>query len=231
MRHAVRQPLGCKVWSSAAGRLELSEQDARLTLPRSTRLIKRIIDVCGSALLLLFSSPVILVFACLIKLEDSGPVLYRRKVVGTSGVFDAFKLRSMRVDADQILKEDAELRQQFQVNFKLKDDPRVTRVGAVMRRFSMDELPQLWNVLRGEMSLVGPRMISPAELEKFGEAAWIFNCVKPGLTGYWQLSGRHELGYEDRVTKELWYTQNRSLGLDLKILLKTPLRVLSGGES
>lgn len=217
--------------SSAARQLDLSEQDARLTLPRSTRLIKRIIDVCGSALLLLFSSPVILVFAFLIKLEDSGPVLYRRKVVGTSGVFDAFKLRSMRVDADQILKEDAELRQQFQVNFKLKDDPRVTRVGAVMRRFSMDELPQLWNVLRGEMSLVGPRMISPAELEKFGEAVWIFGSVKPGLTGYWQLSGRQELGYEDRVKKELWYTQNRSLSLDLKILLKTPLRVLRGGES
>jgi lipopolysaccharide/colanic/teichoic acid biosynthesis glycosyltransferase len=96
----------------------------------------------------------------------------------------------------------------------------------------VDELPQLWNVLRGEMSLVGPRMISPAELKKFGEAAWIFNHVKPGLTGYWQISGRHELGYEDRVKKELWYTQNRSLGLDLMILLKTPLRVLRGmGES
>jgi lipopolysaccharide/colanic/teichoic acid biosynthesis glycosyltransferase len=219
------------VSSSTAGRLELSEQERRLPLLHSARVIKRIIDVCGAALLLLFSSPLILVFACLIKLEDGGPVLFRRKVLGPSGAFDAFKLRSMRVDAEQILEQNAQLRQQFQINFKLKNDPRVTRVGAVMRRFSIDELPQLWNVLRGEMSLVGPRMISPAELEKFGDAGWIFNCVKPGLTGHWQLNGRRELGYEDRVKKELWYTQNRSLGLDLKILLKTPLRVLRGGDS
>ena len=217
--------------SSAAGRLEVNTREARLPLPRSTRFLKRLIDLCSAALLLLCSLPLIFVFACVIKLEDGGPVLYRRRVVGPSGAFDAFKLRSMRVDAEQILEWDARLHQQFQTNFKLKNDPRVTRVGAVMRRFSIDELPQLWNVLSGEMSLVGPRMISPAELEKFGDAAWIFNCVKPGLTGYWQLNGRQELGYEDRVKKELWYTQNRSLSLDLKILLKTPLRVLRGGES
>ena len=218
--------------SSAARRLDLSAQEARLPLHRSSRFVKRLIDLFGAAVLLLFSSPLVFVFACLIKLEDGGPVLYRRRVVGMAGAFDAFKLRSMRVDAEQILERDAQLSQQFQANFKLRNDPRITRTGAVMRRFSVDELPQLWNVLRGEMSLVGPRMISPAELKKFGEAAWIFNHVKPGLTGYWQISGRHELGYEDRVKKELWYTQNRSLGLDLMILLKTPLRVLRGmGES
>jgi lipopolysaccharide/colanic/teichoic acid biosynthesis glycosyltransferase len=219
------------VSSSAAGRLDVNAREVQLPLRRGARFLKRLIDLIGAALLLLFSSPVILIFACLIKFEDGGPVLYRRRVLGPSGAFDAFKLRSMRVDADEILERKTELRRQFQINFKLKDDPRVTRVGAVMRRFSIDELPQLWNVVRGEMSLVGPRMISPAELEKFGEAAWIFNCVKPGLTGYWQLSGRQELRYEDRVKKELWYTQNRSLSLDLKILLKTPLRVLRGGES
>lgn len=217
--------------SSAAGRLDVDARETRLPLRRGARFLKRLIDLTGAALLLLFSLPVIFVFACLIKLGDGGPVLYRRRVVGPSGAFDAFKLRSMRTDADRILERDARLRQQFQINFKLKNDPRVTRIGAVMRRFSMDELPQLWNVLRGEMSLVGPRMISPAEVEKFGDSAWVFNCVKPGLTGYWQLHGAHELGYEDRVKKELWYTQNRSLGLDLKILLKTPLRVLRGGEN
>ena len=217
--------------SSAARRLDLSTQEARL-LRYGSRFLKRLIDLTGAAVLLLFSSPLVFVFACLIKLEDGGPVLYSRRVVGMAGAFDAFKLRSMRVDAEQILERDAQLSQQFQANFKLRNDPRITRTGAVMRRFSVDELPQLWNVLRGEMSLVGPRMISPAELKKFGEAAWIFNHVKPGLTGYWQISGRHELGYEDRVKKELWYTQNRSLGLDLMILLKTPLRVLRGmGES
>ena len=218
--------------SSAARRLDLSAQEALLPLRRSSRFLKRLIDLFGAAVLLLLSLPLVFVFACLIKLEDGGPVLYRRRVVGMAGAFDAFKLRSMRVDAEQILERDAQLSQQFQANFKLRNDPRITRTGAVMRRFSVDELPQLWNVLRGEMSLVGPRMISPAELKKFGEAAWIFNHVKPGLTGYWQISGRHELGYEDRVKKELWYTQNRSLGLDLMILLKTPLRVLRGmGES
>ena len=218
--------------SSAARRLDLSTQEALLPLRRSSRFLKRLIDLFGAAVLLLLSLPLVFVFACLIKLEDGGPVLYRRRVVGPSGAFDAFKLRSMRVSAEQILERDAQLSQQFQANFKLRNDPRITRTGAVMRRFSVDELPQLWNVLRGEMSLVGPRMISPAELKKFGEAAWIFNHVKPGLTGYWQISGRHELGYEDRVKKELWYTQNRSLGLDLMILLKTPLRVLRGmGES
>lgn len=217
--------------SSAARRLDLSTQEALLPLRRSSRFLKRIIDLFGAAVLLLLSLPLVFVFACLIKLEDGGPVLYRRRVVGPSGEFDALKLRSMRVDADEILERDTELRQQFQLNFKLRNDPRVTRVGAMMRRFSVDELPQLWNVLRGEMSLVGPRMISPAELKKFGEAEWIFNSVKPGLTGYWQISGRHELGYEDRVKKELWYTHNRSLRLDLMILLKTPLRVLRGGEN
>jgi len=220
------------VSSSAARRLDLSTQEALLPLRRSSRFLKRLIDLFGAAVLLLLSLPLVFVFACLIKLEDGGPVLYRRRVVGMSGSFDALKLRSMRVDAEQVLERDTEFSQQFQANFKLRNDPRVTRIGAVMRRFSVDELPQLWNVLRGEMSLVGPRMISPAELKKFGEAAWIFNHVKPGLTGYWQISGRHELGYEDRVKKELWYTQNRSLGLDLMILLKTPLRVLRGmGES
>jgi lipopolysaccharide/colanic/teichoic acid biosynthesis glycosyltransferase len=219
------------VSSSAVGRFDLSEQEARLPLRRGSRFLKRLIDFIGAALLLLFSSPLIAVFACLIKLKDGGPVLYRRRVVGLSGDFEALKLRSMCVDAEQILERDTQLRRQFQINFKLKNDPRVTQVGAVMRRFSIDELPQLWNVLRGEMSLVGPRMISPPELEKFGNAAWIFNYVKPGLTGYWQLDGRHQAGYEDRVKKELWYTQNRSLALDLKILLKTPLRILVGGES
>jgi exopolysaccharide production protein ExoY len=101
-------------------------------------------------------------------------------------------------------------------------------VGALLRRFSLDELPQLWNVLRGEMSLVGPRMISPVELEKFGDAAWIFTCVKPGLTGYWQVQGRTEAGYDERVRMELLYAENRSLALDLMVLLKTPMRVLRG---
>lgn len=206
-----------------------SESDAnRLPLAPSSHFAKRLIDVCGAAALLLFSLPLILIFACLVKLQDGSPVFHRRRVVGPRGLFDAFKLRSMRADADAVLERDARLREKYSVNFKLKEDPRVTPVGALMRRYSIDELPQLWNVLRGQISLVGPRMISPAELEKFGNAAWIFSYVKPGLTGYWQIRGSSAAGYAERVRMELWYVEHRSLSLDLAILLKTPMRVLRG---
>lgn len=214
--------------ASAAERPKVSARAARLSIRRGARFCKRLIDLCGAVLLLGLSAPVILVCACIIKLQDGGPVFHCRRVVGRRGTFDAFKLRSMRVDADQILESDAKLGNEFAVNFKLEDDPRVTAFGAVMRRYSVDELPQLWNVLRGEMSLVGPRMISPAELHKFGDAAWIFSCMRPGLSGYWQVRGRQELGYEYRVATELWYAQHWSFALDLAILLRTPLRVLCG---
>lgn len=195
---------------------------------RAARVCKRLLDLCGATLLLIASSPIIFVCACVIKLQDGGPVFHRRRVVGRCGEFDAFKLRSMGVDADEILNSHAELKNQFSVNFKLKRDPRVTPFGAFMRRYSLDELPQLWNVLRGEMSLVGPRMISPAELPRFENTAWIFNWMRPGLSGYWQTEGRQELGYERRVAMELWYTEHWSLALDLRIMLKTPLRIWRG---
>ena len=214
--------------ASAAERVHSGGDATRSSLGRGSLVVKRLIDVCGASALLALSLPLILIFACVIKLQDGGPVFHRRRVLGPGGHFDAFKLRSMRVDADAVLERDARLREKFVLNFKLKEDPRVTRLGALMRRYSIDELPQLWNVLRGQMSLVGPRMISPAELEKFGNAAWIFSRVKPGLTGYWQVRSNHETGYEERVRMELWYVEHRSLALDLAILLKTPMRVLRG---
>jgi lipopolysaccharide/colanic/teichoic acid biosynthesis glycosyltransferase len=134
----------------------------------------------------------------------------------------------MRIDADKILERDGVLRKEFEVNFKLKNDPRVTRAGAFIRKLSLDELPQLFNVLRGEMSLVGPRMITPPELEKYGDAGWIFRSMKPGLTGYWQICGRQEVSYPERVEMDLHYVKNWSLWMDLRILLKTPMRVLRG---
>jgi lipopolysaccharide/colanic/teichoic acid biosynthesis glycosyltransferase len=200
----------------------------RLTLSRGASLCKRLIDLCGAVLLLSVSLPIILVCACIIKLQASGPVFHRRRVVGRGGSFDAFKLRSMRVDADKMLEADSALGKEFSLNFKLKDDPRVTPFGGFMRRYSLDELPQLWNVICGGMSLVGPRMISPAELHKFGNAAWIFSFMKPGLSGYWQTHAGQDLGYEQRVAMELWYAEHWSLALDLLIILKTPLRVLRG---
>jgi lipopolysaccharide/colanic/teichoic acid biosynthesis glycosyltransferase len=166
--------------------------------------------------------------AILIRFQDGGPAFYRRRVVGAEADFDAFKLRTMRTDADEILRNNPALRSRFEVNFKLKDDPRVTRLGAFLRKASLDELPQLWNVLKGEMSLVGPRMINPAELEKYGDAAWIFRCVKPGLTGYWQVHAGKISSYDERVRMDLFYVKNWSLAFDLKILAMTPLRIVRG---
>lgn len=191
------------------------------------RIAKRAIDMALACILLLLCWPLITVLALATKLFDGGPVFHRRRVVGMRGEFDAFKLRSMRVDADEILKSDPVLRQEYERNYKLKNDPRVTRLGRFLRRTSLDELPQLWNVLKGEMSLVGPRMITPRELQKYGEAAWIFGCVKPGLTGEWQISGR-QVSYAVRVAMDLHYVQNWSLARDLKILFKTPLRMMRG---
>jgi lipopolysaccharide/colanic/teichoic acid biosynthesis glycosyltransferase len=174
------------------------------------------------------SAPVVLILALRIKLHDGGPAFFRRRVVGPGGEFDAFKLRTMRVDADEVLGRDPLLRRQFEVNFKLQDDPRITAVGAKLRRTGLDELPQLWNVFKGEMSLVGPRMITPIELKKYDDVGWIFAEIKPGLTGYWQVSGDQQAGYERRIEMDLFYTENWSLWFDLKILIKTPVRVLRG---
>jgi lipopolysaccharide/colanic/teichoic acid biosynthesis glycosyltransferase len=191
-------------------------------------MLKRIMDVMGATILLVLSAPLMAVLALRIKLHDGGPALFRRRVAGPGGDFDAFKLRTMCVDADEALRRDAELRRQFEVNFKLKKDPRVTQIGAALRRSGLDELPQLWNVLKGEMSLVGPRMITSAELIKYGEAGWIFQCMKPGVTGHWQVNGDQEAGYDRRIGMDLFYAENWSLLFDLKILIRTPGRVLRG---
>jgi lipopolysaccharide/colanic/teichoic acid biosynthesis glycosyltransferase len=194
----------------------------------TTRFIKRSLDVLGSSVLLVLLAPVIAACALLIKLDDGGPVFYRRRVVGCNGEFDAFKLRTMCQQADAILHQNPNLRREFEHNSKLRDDPRITRLGAVLRKLSLDECPQLWNVLRGEMSLVGPRMITAEELKRYGEAGWIFRATKPGLTGFWQVQGRQEVSFEQRVQMDLFYVQNWSLGLDCKILLRTPWVVVRG---
>ena len=190
--------------------------------------LKRAIDIVGATTLFLLSLPFIAILAIVVKTQDGGPMFYRRRVVGSRGQFDAFKLRTMRSDADTVLRQNAALRRQFEINFKLEKDPRVTTFGRFLRRTSLDELPQLWNVLRGQMSLVGPRMITAAELPKYGDNAWIFQTVKPGLTGYWQVEGRQQVSYKQRVEMDLFYVKHWSLLLDLKIMLKTPFGVIRG---
>ena len=194
----------------------------------TARAIKRIVDILGSAVLLVLLAPLIGFCALLIKLQDGGAAFYRRRVVGAHGEFDAFKLRTMCPQADAILEQNLSLRREFDLNSKLRNDPRITPLGAWLRKLSLDECPQLWNVLRGEMRLVGPRMITAEELKRYGEAGWIFRTTKPGITGLWQVRGRQEVGFEQRIQMDLFYTQNWSLRLDCKILLQTPLAVVRG---
>ena len=214
--------------NSDRGRPASPQQAAFPARPRWSTGLKRALDLFGSTFGLLLLSPAMIALSVLIKLEDGGPVLYSRRVVGPHGKFDAFKFRSMRPDADAILSSNRTMRDAFEKNFKLKQDPRVTRLGAWMRKYSLDELPQLFNVLKGQMSLVGPRMITAPELEKYGEHQNLLLTVKPGLTGYWQVHGRQEVSYAERVRMDLEYIRNWSLQRDLKLLWLTPLRVIRG---
>lgn len=212
---------------SAIGR---APQSARATLrrPRWALAVKRLVDIVGSGLGLVLFAPLLAGLAVAVKLQDGGPILYRRRVIGSGGPFDALKFRSMCSDADTVLDNSPSLRARFQANFKLKSDPRITPLGARLRKHSLDELPQLLNVLLGQMSLVGPRMITASELEKYGEFQDLLLSVKPGLTGYWQVNGRQEIDYQGRVAMDVYYLQHWNLRLDLLILLQTPWKVLKG---
>ena len=186
-------------------------------------------DVTGGVLGLAMAGPLLALAALLVWLEDRGPFLYRRRALGLGGrEFDAFKLRTMRVDADDWLKREPRLLAEFRKNVKLQHDPRITRVGRILRKFSIDELPQLANVLRGNMSLVGPRMIHPSELERYSDFGPERLAVKPGITGLWQVSGRQDLDYADRIELDRRYLRERSLKLDIEILLRTIPAVLRG---
>lgn len=205
--------------------MELAEIK-QVKMSRSAVVIKRLIDIVGSALGLVLLLPVLVFVGLLVKLGSEGPVIYRRRVVGPKGEFDAFKFRSMCNKADAQLQADPQMMAEFTKNYKLVDDPRVTTIGRILRMTSLDELPQLANVLVGQMSLIGPRMITRAELSKYGNSSDIVLSVRPGMTGYWQTEGRQKTSYEERVQMDLFYIRNRSLALDMKILAKTPWKVL-----
>jgi exopolysaccharide biosynthesis polyprenyl glycosylphosphotransferase len=192
-------------------------------------LLKTVVDYVGALLGMVFLAPAFLVVAILIRLDSPGSAVHRRRVVGLHGQrFDAFKLRTMITDADAYLATHPQLLKEWEKNGKIQDDPRITRVGRFLRRYSLDELPQLLNVLRGEMSLVGPRMITPSELRHFGRWQHNLLTVKPGMTGLWQISGRANLSYEERVQIDMRYIRNYTIWLDLQILLGTATAVLKG---
>jgi lipopolysaccharide/colanic/teichoic acid biosynthesis glycosyltransferase len=190
---------------------------------------RRAIDLTCATAGLAMTSPLLLVAALAVKLEDGGPVIFRRRVLARGGgQFDAYKLRTMRQGAHERLGYDQDLATEYERKFKLRHDPRVTRVGRILRKVSVDEVPQLVNVLRGQMSLVGPRMMHPPELERFGDLGPRLLEIRPGITGLWQVSGRQDLSFADRLALDREYLEKRSLWFDIKILLRTPRAVISG---
>ncbi len=211
--------------------IPLIETSSRL-YSRFDRAIKRSMDLFLSLLLVLILSPIFLIIAIAVKLSSPGPIIFKQKRVGYRGkTFYVYKFRTMYVDAEERLKEllerDPEAREEWSRHYKLKNDPRITPIGRFLRKYSLDELPQLFNVLKGEMSLVGPRPVKKEELENYyGDYARFYMMVLPGITGLWQVSGRSNLTYEDRVKLDTWYVLNWSLWLDITILIKTPIVVL-----
>ena len=196
------------------------------------RILKRLFDAVLSLAALIIFSPFFILIAVLIKLTMPGPIFFRHKRLGRHGkVFEVIKFRSMVIDAEtrlsELLDSDEEARAEWEMNFKLKKDQRVTSLGRFLRRYSLDELPQLFNVLTGEMSLVGPRPIVPGEQERYGGLKHGLLVLKPGLTGPWQVMGRSDISYKKRVELDAYYIERWSLLLDVIILIKT-LRMLVG---
>jgi len=193
---------------------------------------KRTFDLFTSALLSIIILPLMALIALAIKIESPGPAFFKQQRVGRNGdIFDCYKFRTMAINAQEILgailKNDSTLREEWESNFKLKNDPRITRIGNLLRKTSLDELPQILNVLKGEMSLVGPRPIVQKEVPRFGYSINDFFIVRPGITGLWQVSGRNDIDYSERVRLEAWYVRNWSLWLDITILIRTVGIVLS----
>lgn len=192
--------------------------------------MKRTLDILASSLLLILFSPVFLLIGILVKLEDGGPVFFAQRRVGQFGrEFRMFKVRSMCLDAEARLQEIlAQNQHKDGVTFKLKHDPRITRVGRWLRKFSLDELPQLYNVLIGDMSLVGPRPPVPSEVSKYSLAHRRRLAIKPGITCIWQISGRAEIDFSGQVQLDVNYIENLSFWMDVKILARTVPAVISG---
>jgi exopolysaccharide biosynthesis polyprenyl glycosylphosphotransferase len=190
---------------------------------------KRCIDIVLSLFILLVTLPLWTVIIVYIKFHDNGPVFFRHRLIGKGGKkFQLIKFRTMVANSEEFLKNNPQLFKEFEKTYKLKDDPRVTRIGKWLRKSSLDELPQLINILKGDMSLVGPRPVKEEELERFGDFQNERVKIRPGLTGYWQVSGRSATSYEERVQMDKFYMRRVNIWMDLIILIKTPLIVLKG---
>lgn len=215
--------------------LEPKGERPRTALPRrvgsSGEFVKRAFDLVASLVLLLLAMPLFAVIGLLVAM-DGGPVFFRHQRVGRNGVmFGCWKFRTMILDAEASLAEylhyHPEAEEEWQRDQKLVHDPRITPIGKFLRSSSLDELPQLFNVLVGEMSLVGPRPVTAIELQRYGSKADVYASARPGITGFWQVSGRNETSYDERVALDERYVQRRHLGMDLMILWRTIGVVLS----
>ena len=220
-------------FSETSARTIIARSPAQVAVPVGAAAVaKRLLDVIGAVVLGVVFSPLILVIVFLMR-KGSGSVIYRHRRVGRGGqMFSCLKFRTMIPNADQVLRtlleNDPELQAEWVRDHKLRHDPRVTRLGRFLRRTSLDELPQLVNVLRGEMSLVGPRPVVREELLRYGRNVGTYLAVKPGITGLWQVTGRNDTDYRRRVVLDTYYVRNQNLLLDLYILVKTTGVVLGG---
>jgi exopolysaccharide biosynthesis polyprenyl glycosylphosphotransferase len=188
---------------------------------------KLILDYSLTLPIMILFSPLFLLLTLAVKLDSPGPAIYRRRVMGLNGrTFDAFKFRTMHVNGDEILAKFPELQEELSQEHKLKNDPRVTRIGRILRKYSLDELPQLMNVIKRDMSLVGPRIIAPDEMSKYDQWSMNLLTVPPGITGQWQVSGRSDISYEERVRLDMHYIRNWTIWLDLQLLFRTIPAVL-----
>lgn len=192
--------------------------------------IKRSLDVTLSVIALIILSPIFLIIAAIIKLDSKGPVFFIHKRIGKDGKeIGIYKFRSMVQNAEDMIAEfTEEQKKEFRENYKLQDDPRVTKIGKILRKTSLDELPQILNILKGDLSIIGPRPVIKRELEKYENNKEKFLSVKPGLTGFWAANGRSDTTYSERVQMELYYIDHMSLKMDIKIFFKTIGSVLKG---
>ena len=192
--------------------------------------IKRLIDIIGSLIGIILLSPIYIIIAILIKFDSPGKIVFGHTRKGKGGKdIKVYKFRTMYSNANEIFESfTSEQKEEYYKNFKLDNDPRVTKLGGFLRKTSLDELPQLFNILKGDMTIIGPRPIVEKEISKYGDKAEKLFSVVPGLAGYWQANGRSDTTYEERVEMDMYYIDNMSFYLDVKILFQTAISVLKG---
>ncbi|OKZ56310.1 MAG: exopolysaccharide biosynthesis protein [Clostridium sp. 26_21] len=190
--------------------------------------VKRILDCILATIALIILSPIYLIIAIAVKIDSKGPIFFGHTRIGKNGkIIKIYKYRTMVTNAEELIKQfTPEQMKEYKENFKLENDPRITKVGKFLRKTSLDELPQLLNIIQGDLALIGPRPVVKKELEKYGENAGKFLSVTPGLTGNWAASGRSNTTYEERMKMELWYVDNISFITDVKIFFKTIIAVI-----